>query len=417
MKYYEINFDENNNIVVIVDGEIIEGDKIYDIFKEINELNITESKALLRNVYLSGDDFKLTIYKTALFESGNYIEYMPNILDNFTNSLNELNKKRLDKLSKQNRKKKFTLVSAGSLFLIMLALGSIKQNNKIDINGKDDLLKNKFDKEIELLLEALDEEYKAKHAYNEEKYIEQSTLRYQDMLEMKEREEKELESRTTYLEYVDKFGSFDAEYAYNEYYELIKECSKKWGISPNLILGILTQESHGLETNLTQIVFKSWNGERIKAYNFNENKWEHFVITDNPNAYKDEDITCITRKDLTDPKKNINTCCLIFRDYFEKMDYHIAATIMSYNIGFRKMYKMLDITAQNTGVSVEDILNDQTNVSFMDYNYIVEFADKDYLPHVLQFVGNPNFTIKIADENGNITEKSVCLESSIKKTR
>ena len=47
------------------------------------------------------------------------------------------------------------------------------------------------------------------------------------------------------------------------------------------------------------------------------------------------------------------------------------------------MAQVLEYTASKTGVSVNDILADQTNLSFMNYTRIINVGDPDYLIHVL----------------------------------
>lgn len=429
MKKYEIDFDENNNVLVKVDGDQIEEDKIDDVFREINDLSISSSNTFFKNAHFEADDATVSIYNLSQFEKGNYIEYMPNLFDEYIKTLKEYNKKRLNRLHKNNRKHKFILVSVSSLVLILISLGMI--NHKVK-EVKEEKIAKEFD--IDDLIgtiegleipqankEEIKKDYNAKHApkitINQEK-IEEYKSKEEIKKENKRKEEKAKEKmEITELDYVSKYGSEDASYAYDNYYKLIDKCAKRYGISTNLLLGLLTQESRGREDNLTQIVFSCWDGARIKVFDFNENKWKEFVITSNPSLYSNEDVTIITESDLYDPELNITTCCLILRDCFERMNNHIGAGIMSYNIGYPAMLNVLDTTAYNYGITREDILKDQKNLSFMDYTYIAGMGDQDYLNHVLQFVGDPNLTIKIADEKGNIREESVCINEEKNKTR
>lgn len=191
-------------------------------------------------------------------------------------------------------------------------------------------------------------------------------------------------------------------------------------------MAFLTQESAGKETNLMQIEFSAWEykdeSSVITVYNFEKGHYESFVLSNNPNDFVGKSITCITEKDLENPKTNISIGCVLLRKSLQYMNYHIGAGIQCYNFGKGNMNRLLEYTAQMTGVSVEDIISNQENLDFMNYTEIV-MKDKEnkgdfkYLQNVLQFVENPEEDIwfKVINSYGEIEELHVAILPSHKR--
>lgn len=225
------------------------------------------------------------------------------------------------------------------------------------------------------------------------------------------------DTEVAYLDFEDERYSVTGEYAYNLYYDMVKPYAETWGLPPNLVMGMLTQESAGNDTNLMRIVFDAWNNDNqetpipITVYNFDENKYQKFVLTDHPENY-DSDIICITRQDLENPKTNISVACILLRKSLSYMDYHIAAGIQCYNYGYGNMKKVLDYTVNMTGISKQEILADQTNLDFMKYTNIVQDqGDSNYLMHVLRYVENieDGLDIQYINADGEIANLHVTI--------
>lgn len=206
-------------------------------------------------------------------------------------------------------------------------------------------------------------------------------------------------------------------YAYDNFYPIVEEEATKYGISPNLPMAMLTQESGGMEDNLMQIEFDQWKDMKLNIYNFNENKYDYFVLTDNPELYEGTKYTTISRNDLLDPRINIMMGCAITRKSAEMVNYHILAGVQCYNLGAGNMETVLAETARNTGQDVRDILSDQTNTTFVDYTHIPGVGDKDYLSHVFQFLDEEGsvITFKHLDGEGNIITEEITLFSQANK--
>jgi len=224
-------------------------------------------------------------------------------------------------------------------------------------------------------------------------------------------QEEKVDENVTYLEFEHNRDTEKGDHAYDNYYEIVEKYSNKWGVSPNIIMSMLTQESGGYSTNLMQIQFWSWRDQVINVYNFEEGKYQKLVLTDNPTEFKSKygDIITITESDLNNPITNISVGTVLFRESARAMNNHIGASIQCYNFGYGNMMKVLNETANQTGVSVETILENQENIDFVNYTHIINAGDPNYLSNVMQYTNSleEGFVLKEIDENGNIIENQV----------
>lgn len=219
---------------------------------------------------------------------------------------------------------------------------------------------------------------------------------------------------SAYLNYSLSKDTVKRENAYNLYHELVERFSNKWGISFNLIMAMLTQESGGFETNLMQIEFDDWKEEKIKVYNFEANRYEYFVLTNNPEEWAGQNVTCITEKDLENPITNISIGCVILRKSAEYMEYHVLAAVQCYNLGKGNMDKILELAAKESGLTIEEILADQENIIFYQFTYAVDKGDPNYLSNVFAFLNDYGevITFKHFDENNEIVEEVITVFST-----
>ena len=187
----------------------------------------------------------------------------------------------------------------------------------------------------------------------------------------------------------------------NNFGEDINECSLKWGISSNIITALIRQERNGTEKNLGQIEYKWWHDMVFNAHNFITGKDEKIVLTNDPNKYPDA--TTISEEELMNPKTNISIATIILRYNLERNNYNVPITIQEYNYGCGNMSKVLTATANKDGITKDDIINDPTNLDFMEYRTIINGGDKrhgddEYIEHVLQYV-NGDIVIKMKDSD------------------
>ena len=83
------------------------------------------------------------------------------------------------------------------------------------------------------------------------------------------------------------------------------------------------------------------------------------------------------------------------------------------------MNKVLNQTALATGVSVQDILNNQANLDFMEYTSIIEVGDANYLNHIVQYIEDLNHGIYInhVNEIGEIRRHTVSIAPTSSKIK
>ncbi len=197
-----------------------------------------------------------------------------------------------------------------------------------------------------------------------------------------------------------------------KYRELANRIGNKWGVSSNLILAMLTQETHGLETNLMQINFNTKKDEIYTVYNFETNQYCSYVLTDNPNNY-DSSITTISRKDIENPFTNISIATIYYRSVLNKYaNNNPIAAIELYNKGPGNFNTNMSATENATGLSRDQILNDIENAYFIDYSGTCGAGDPDYIPNVLQYL-NGDITILFNDDYNNISK----IDCTINKTK
>ena len=199
----------------------------------------------------------------------------------------------------------------------------------------------------------------------------------------------------------------------NKYRDYAERIGAKWGVSPNLVLAILTQETHGQETNLMQINFDTKKDEVYTVYNFQTNEYCKYVLTDNPSKYK-SDVTTITRQDLTNPFTNMSVAIIYYRSVLSTYaNNNPIAAIEVYNKGPRNFDININAATNNTGLSRDQLLNNIENPIYLDYSYACNAGDPKYVPNVLQYL-NGDMIISLVDENNNITEVK-CVINKTKK--
>lgn len=171
----------------------------------------------------------------------------------------------------------------------------------------------------------------------------------------------------------------------------------------------MTQESAGKEENLMQIEWERWaSDEPIRAYNFLDQKYETFLLKNNPTEEEKAKYTCITQEDLKNPKTNMSIGCVLLRKSAEYMNYHIMATLQCYNLGYGNMDDVFKKLEEETGQTKDEVLSDQSNISFYDYTYVPGKGDPNYLSNVFQFIDEYGDEITFKHlQNGKVVEEKI----------
>ena len=232
------------------------------------------------------------------------------------------------------------------------------------------------------------------------------------------------------LECNERGDSNDVMYVEENYGDSIEEYANMYGISHNLVTGYFTQESHGLEENkdnLMQIVFSSHakpDRDEIKhVYNLVTGEVEDFVLTYHPEKYRNADgtykCTVYTEESLKDAKTNIRCGVAILASYYQTYSKNNPFVALAcYNQGPGTVKGFLRMAARDNGVSVDDILENPLDLSFLPYMHNSSIGDPYYIENVIRYVANSEDGFYMTGEdNGNIIVNRVCVTKTPTKTK
>lgn len=208
--------------------------------------------------------------------------------------------------------------------------------------------------------------------------------------------EVEEDNNSVFVEYEDRS---EAEKAYNtryNYYDLIEKYSRMYGLDPNLVLAIATQErgvhsatmDEGGATGLMQVQNEIWENQEKISYNFDIGDYESYYITP---------------EKIQDLEQNIRIGCSIFQECLQVMDYNIIAAIQCYNMGQGNMDDILNAYAYDTGKTKDEILSNPNDIGWLDYRYIPDAGDPEYVERVLSWMGNENCIKVLKTNNEEVT--------------
>ena len=180
---------------------------------------------------------------------------------------------------------------------------------------------------------------------------------------------------------------------YNNYYPLIEKYAKMYGIDPNYALAIACHErgehSDRIDTGgglgLFQVQVSVWDGNTIRAFNFDRNEWEDYVI------YQDN---------IKNLEENIKAGMMILQGCLVNDDYNVTMSAQEYNFGHTGLMTAINAASNALGESV-DTLTQNDNTDWFDYRtYNVssdgyQMGDPNYVENVFKYINNDeimNFT-------------------------
>lgn len=387
---------ENNEKIELTEQEAI------DELINIDSMNFNKVHASNRLIRLNGEDISVMIADLDHFYSYGYSEYIPSIMERVDKAIVKRQKDNHKNEVVKNLKVTCGKIACGTLILSILgttAHALHKHLSENDNNTNNFNIENEYKGSsinIDSISNGINDDYN--QMINELNTVAEQHTETPSINSMIE----ERPIDTAYLRYDDLTGSDTYMGAYEQYYSIVEKYANKWGISPNIIMAMLTQESAGKQSNLMQIQFDSWVDGVLTEYDFVNGRYQSIVLTDNPEKYAGENITVITRADLQNKNTNISVACVILRHCLEKMDYNILSSIQAYNLGWPNMKVVLRATSENTGQSVDELLSDQTNTEFTNYTYIVKCGDPNYVSNVFRYLTDGEITIQRINENGEI---------------
>lgn len=167
-----------------------------------------------------------------------------------------------------------------------------------------------------------------------------------------------------------------------KYGSLCKEIGGKYGVSPELLLAMITQESGGQDRNLMQIEFDNCADEIFTLDNFLTGEKEKIVLTHDKSKY-DDSVLAIDSEMYLKPEYNLLSAVAILHkcfDYFPKVDMAIQA----YNFGYGNMKELLKIASKKAGISEEDIINGDS-AYWLKCRDEISAGDSKYVEHILMY--------------------------------
>lgn len=423
----EVKYDELNNLCVGIDnGEyerlLLTDAEINRFFRDINKVQFKSVRIHRNDLRLVNGNKEVVIRDVNRFFKEGDFERIPYVAKQVKGTIVKYNKERARRKKRRNvrfgpRQIVATSIVAGVLVATPFLAKALLANNEVQEQTYDDNNEYNFDSLIALdnigtsvnySIDDLKDELEESDAIQNEVEINETPLIDQITDDLVADI-----GHSAYLDYQLSTDTAKREYAYNTYHDLVERFSAKWGISFNLVMAMLTQESGGFETNLMQIEFDVWDEEIIKVYNFEAEKYDYFVLTNDPEKWADKNVTCITEKDLENPITNISIGCVLLRKSAEYMEYHVLAAVQCYNLGPGNMDKVLAKAEEETGQTRDEMLADQGNITFYQFTYIINEGDPNYLSNVFSFLSDygETITFKHFGDNHEIVEEVITIFS------
>lgn len=221
---------------------------------------------------------------------------------------------------------------------------------------------------------------------------------FSSFIETKDFIYEQLNSNTINLTYEDRSNSSQATFTRNNYGEIISTYANMYGLDPNLMIALATQErsSHSSEIDpggaigLMQIQYNVWHNQTISAYNYQTETTDTLYIDQNA---------------LSNLNTNIQIGCMIMQSNLKTMDNNPLVAIQSYNYGYGSMMAILNAYASSKNISVNEVLKNYEDTGWLDYRNLISGGDNQYLEHVLSYLGtnlNLTFVTSVGNVNLNI---------------
>ena len=344
-----------------------------------NKLYMQGNKLIIRN---KEQGYEIEIHDPASFINNGYGKYIRHTIDTVKQNASII--KRNELKDKMDRLKK-TIKTMGGAVVVVSALSAAclagtQKNKELDneYSAKIEYISNLENKTIE---QELNENPKI------EEQVQVNRTRYEDVLTSVEAIEAS-NAPIVDLDIEDNSKNPEIVAIQEEFRDECVKAGERWGISPDVLEGILTQESHGNEANLTQIEFDAWEGQRLYVYNFEEGRELKAVFTDNPDLYRDCEIK-ITRKDILDKACNVKSCALILNHIaYSTKSNNIFAILDEYNKGAGNERKNMEALEAGTNKTIRQVLDDPTDIDIINYAHVCNKGDENYVCNVMQYIPN-----------------------------
>ena len=411
MKRVEL-YINRKNLITLNEFEDLNSNYVSLMLRENDLINYIKSLASKRIISIqenpNGRDMSI-VYSDAIVEVRGYIDlFKKGIINSLFESIihyeEEVARKSLEK-QKVTRKNKYvskriiasgiTLITLSTYFWPNIANAIINKVGASDNNDKkvEATLEEEIETPVDEILDG-----KVDFLKPDEPSVIEPEKPKEEQTSVIEPEEMKEEQTSVFIEYNDRSSLDKAQETKSRYDELIKKYSSMYGLDYKLVTAIATQEQgiHSVDrgssaTGLMQIENAVWLGKQIKAYNFENNCEESFTVT--------QDM-------VSDLSYNIKIGCMILQQNLKMMRYNILLGLQSYNMGYGNMMKILQVYSQECNKTIDEIIDDQTDNGWMDYRYIPNCGDCNYIEHVLSWIGDET-ELNCFKENGEIVSINI----------
>lgn len=206
--------------------------------------------------------------------------------------------------------------------------------------------------------------------------------------------------------YENRTDSDKYQYVKDNFDDVIQKYSKMYGLDPNIVTAIATQEN-GYNANsenmaaagLMQIEKSVWANKMITAYNHETGKMEDFFLE---------------KGKMADLDTNVKAGCMILERSMRANDYDVLRGIAGYNMGGGNMSTIYKEAAKQTGKSVDEVKEDGT---WLEYTYAPGVGDKNYVPNISSYLPDDVDSVYVLDKDGVKHEIQITNTYEVAKTR
>ena len=425
----EAYLDGNTNLKLAVfknsqyENAILEGTQIFRLVSGLDNLKIVDFKDNNRDAKIVFENVVLNINEySKIIKNKEFYRMFGPVLDNLKRHQEKLAVKRV-KNKKVTRKNKYIGAKVMAAGLALVVIGTVAINN---IHSKasstvslDSSYTQNYNSENNLdittdyknlvLYDNVDTTVEEANEESELPIVENIVLE-SNLDEQEISIEPENNISSVSISYNDESECEKAQVAKYNYKNLIEKYSKIYGIDSNLMMAIATQE-RGIHSQtmdpdgglgLMQIQVSVWRNQNLNAYNFETQSWDHIIVDESK---------------LSDLEYNVKVGCMIFQTYLNDKNYNIIAAIQSYNMGIGSVDKILRYYGSQNNKTKNEVLNNPTDVGWIDYRNIIADGDSKYIENVLRYYGNEG-VVSVTKPSGEVVslhinnqpEKSVSIK-------
>ena len=180
----------------------------------------------------------------------------------------------------------------------------------------------------------------------------------------------------------------------HRYEDLFEEYGNMYGVDKNLLMALAAQEScgehyesldSGPAEGIMQIEKAVHIASTVAAYNVETEELDYIEITP---------------ENLQDLETNIRIGTMLLRNCLEENNYNIPLALQTYNFGPGNMYTVLSTCSELENIDEDELLQNPTNTSWLDYREFLNTGDCQYIEHVFSFLPSDT-TITVKDRDNN----------------